>query len=94
MHGPGDAVELLGRHAPAHELLEHEARVAVEHALRHPGPWEMRLYGFGECLPRSTNHVTLDPDTVDAWGVPALRIHCVWSDNERAALQEIGRAHV
>jgi len=47
------------------------------------------FYGFGECLPRSTNYVELDPVTVDAWGIPALRIHCVWSDNERKLLQDM-----
>jgi choline dehydrogenase-like flavoprotein len=49
----------------------------------------MRLYGFGECLPRESNYVTLDPDTVDTWGIPALQIHCEWSDNERAALRDM-----
>ena len=60
-----------------------------KHALREPGPWKMRLYGFGECLPRESNYVTLDPDTVDTWGIPALQIHCEWSDNERAALRDM-----
>ena len=60
-----------------------------KHALRTPGPWQMSFYGFGECLPRESNYVTLDQDKVDAWGIPALRIHCAWSDNERAALQDM-----
>jgi choline dehydrogenase-like flavoprotein len=62
-----------------------------KHALRTPGPWGFRFYGFGECLPRATNHVTLDPDRLDAWGVPALRIQCTWSDNERALLQDMSQ---
>lgn len=60
-----------------------------KHALRTPGPWQMSFYGFGECLPRESNYVTLDQDKVDAWGIPVLRIHCAWSDNERAALQDM-----
>ncbi len=60
-----------------------------KHALRTPGPWRMNLYGFGECLPRESNYVTLDPEKVDAWGIPALQIHCEWSDNERAALKDM-----
>lgn len=60
-----------------------------KHALREPGPWQFRFYGFGECLPRESNYVALDPDTVDAWGIPALQIHCAWSDNERAALKDM-----
>lgn len=60
-----------------------------KHALRDPGPWMFSFYGFGECLPRESNYVTLDPERVDAWGIPALQIHCEWSDNERAALSDM-----
>ena len=60
-----------------------------KNTLRSPGPWEVRFYGFGECLPRSDNYVELDPVAVDAWGIPALRIHCSWGDNERAMLQDM-----
>ncbi len=29
--------------------------VDFKHALRERGPWHFTFYGFGECLPRSTN---------------------------------------
>jgi len=58
-------------------------------ALRQPGPWQMRFSGFGECLPRHSNYVEIDPDKKDRWGVPVLRIHCEWSDNELAMLQDM-----
>jgi len=58
-------------------------------SLRTAGPWHFSFYGFGECLPRPTNYVELDPATKDAWGVPALRIHCSWSDNERKLLHDM-----
>jgi choline dehydrogenase-like flavoprotein len=57
--------------------------------LRRPGPWNFTFYGFGECLPRPSNYVELDRDKVDAWGIPALRIHCVWGDNERKMLEDM-----
>ncbi len=60
--------------------------------LRTPGPWTITFYGFGECLPRPSNRVELDPDRVDAWGVPALRVHCEWGDNERAMLRDMSVA--
>jgi len=60
-----------------------------KHELRSPGPWRFRFYGFGECLPRESNYVALNPDRVDAWGIPILDIHCEWSDNERAALADM-----
>ncbi|MGH7567688.1 MAG: GMC oxidoreductase [Gemmatimonadales bacterium] len=62
---------------------------AFKHRLRTPGPWRFSLYGFGECLPRSTNYVEIDTGRVDAWGIPVLHVHCVWSDNERKMLQDM-----
>ncbi len=56
--------------------------------LTQPGPWEFRLHAFGECLPREENHVALDPEQVDAWGIPTLRISCEWSENERVMMRE------
>jgi choline dehydrogenase-like flavoprotein len=36
-----------------------------------------------EMLPRFSNYVEIDPDgVVDAWGIPVLRIHAQYSDNE------------
>ena len=52
--------------------------------LREPGPWNATLQGYCECLPRHENHVSLDPERKDAWGIPLVRIHWSWSDNERA----------
>ncbi|MFL5498905.1 MAG: GMC family oxidoreductase, partial [Gemmatimonadaceae bacterium] len=46
------------------------------------GPWEMSFDGFGEMLPRHENFIEIDPHLVDAWGIPALRIHCAYSENE------------
>ena len=53
------------------------------------GPWEMTLYGFGEMLPRHENYVEIDPHLVDAWGIPALRVHCAYSDNEKRMLDDM-----
>lgn len=55
----------------------------LKRRLHDAGDWKMTLYGFGACLPRPENHVELDPDgAVDAWGIPVLKIHCAWSENE------------
>jgi len=53
------------------------------------GPWEMELYGFGEMLPRHENYIEIDPHLVDAWGIPALRVNCVYSDNEKKMLDDM-----
>jgi len=57
--------------------------------LREPGPWEMSLQGYGECLPRHENYVELDPERKDHWGIPLLRVHCAWSGNERALREDV-----
>jgi glucoside 3-dehydrogenase (cytochrome c) catalytic subunit len=59
--------------------------------------WRRRVreeipYGFGfeaqgECLPRFENYVELDPEVKDAWGIPALRIHASYGENERQMAQ-------
>ena len=54
----------------------------LKETLRNPGPWEMVLEAFGEALPSYDNYVTLDESVTDAWGIPALRIHCKWGENE------------
>jgi choline dehydrogenase-like flavoprotein len=54
----------------------------LKNELRQPGPWRFGLTGFGECLPRYDNYVELNHDTTDAWGLPTLKIHASWSDNE------------
>jgi choline dehydrogenase-like flavoprotein len=60
-----------------------------KHSLRKWGPWRFSFYGFGECLPSRGNYVELDPEVRDRWGIPALRIHMKWGDNERALLKDM-----
>ena len=37
---------------------------------------------FGEMQPRYENHVSLDPNVKDAWGIPVARIECGHSQDE------------
>jgi choline dehydrogenase-like flavoprotein len=53
------------------------------------GPWQLNLGGFGEMLPRHENYVEIDRNLVDAWGIPALRVHCAYSDNELKMQQDM-----
>ena len=56
---------------------------AYKKALAEPVTF-MNLGGFGEVLARHDNHVEIDPDgTVDAFGIPTLRIHMALGENER-----------
>jgi choline dehydrogenase-like flavoprotein len=47
------------------------------------GQCTIGMGGFGECLAQWDNFVELDKSVVDAWGIPALRIHAAHSENER-----------
>jgi len=46
------------------------------------------LGAWCEMLPRKDNRVTLDPNKVDAWGIPVLHIECTHGDNERAMARD------
>jgi len=58
-------------------------------SLSKPGPWRFSFGGFGECLPNHNNYVELDKEKVDAWGIPTLKIHCGWSENELALRKDM-----
>jgi len=45
--------------------------------------------GFGEVLARYENYVDLDPDAKDAWGIPTLRFHYQFGDNERKMCEDM-----
>lgn len=53
-------------------------------SLNKPGQWEFEIMGFGEMLPRFENHVRLDHNKIDQWGMPILHASCAHSDNEKA----------
>ena len=55
----------------------------LKESLRKPGPWMFHLAGFGECLPRRENKVTLDERQVDRFGIPQLRASFAFGENER-----------
>ncbi len=53
-------------------------------AVRRNIPYTFAIEAQGECLPRYDNYVELDSEKKDAWGVPALRIHASYGENEHA----------
>ena len=57
--------------------------------LSRPGPWKFTFYGYGECLPRHENYLELDKEKLDAWGIPTLKIHCAWGENELALRKDM-----
>jgi len=45
--------------------------------------------GFGEVLARYENYVDLDPAVKDRWGIPALRFHYNFADNEKKMCEDM-----
>jgi choline dehydrogenase-like flavoprotein len=63
--------------------------VDFKNSLKGPGKWRLGMGGFGECLANHNNYVEVDKEKTDAWGIPTLKIHCAWSENERAMSRDI-----
>jgi choline dehydrogenase-like flavoprotein len=47
------------------------------------------LAGFGECLPYYTNFVEIDKGVNDVFGIPVLKIHMQWNENERKIIADM-----
>ncbi|MGA2421019.1 MAG: GMC family oxidoreductase, partial [Candidatus Acidiferrum sp.] len=60
-----------------------------KNSLRRPGSWHFSFYGFGECLPNPENYLEINPEQKDAWGIPTVKIHCAFGENEKALLQDM-----
>jgi choline dehydrogenase-like flavoprotein len=62
---------------------------ALKEAMTEPGPWQMGLYAFGECLPYADNRITLNTGKKDQWGRPIIAVSCEFKENERAMHEDI-----
>ncbi|HXG90987.1 MAG TPA: GMC family oxidoreductase [Blastocatellia bacterium] len=47
---------------------------------------------FGEVLPRYENFVDIDPQVKDRWGVPVLRFHYKFGDNEKKMAKDMAES--
>jgi choline dehydrogenase-like flavoprotein len=47
------------------------------------------LSGFGECLPYFSNYVEIDKNVQDVFGIPVLKIHMVWGENEKKIIADM-----
>jgi choline dehydrogenase-like flavoprotein len=64
-------------------MLEPELGADLKDRATKPGPWFLRMTGFGEILPYHENRVTLDRSRKDKFGMPVLAFDAVLRDNER-----------
>ena len=51
-------------------------------AILNPGGWNMGLNGFGEVLPYHENHMYLDYQKTDQWGLPTVTFDAELKENE------------
>ncbi len=50
--------------------------------------------GRGEMIPNEKSYVEVDPDTLDEQGIPVLRMHWEWGEEERAMAKHMERTFV
>jgi choline dehydrogenase-like flavoprotein len=56
------------------------------------GQCYLEIGGFGECLPRAENYVEIDPEMKDTFGIPVLRIHMTYGENEKAMVKDMAES--
>lgn len=66
----------------------------MRESLAQPGPWQIALIGFGECLPYYHNKITLHPTARDEWGLPIIDFDCHFGENERLMREDMQREAV
>jgi choline dehydrogenase-like flavoprotein len=54
----------------------------LKRAAEAPGQWRIGMTGFGEMLPSHANHVTLDRNRKDKYGLPLLNFDAAHGENE------------
>src|SRR5690606_37957473 len=53
----------------------------LKEAVAEPGKWTIGMTGFGEILPYLENHVKLNKDVKDKYGLPTLTFDAILRDN-------------
>ncbi len=79
-----------GRHMPgagalggyAQEFLDGGYGRSLKQSLRRLYGGEVHFAGRGEMIPNNDSYCEIDPDVVDQWGIPVLRFHFKWSQDE------------
>ncbi|HMV86698.1 MAG TPA: GMC family oxidoreductase [Blastocatellia bacterium] len=74
---PGDAISQPGFGAGYKKKVRDYAGAFID------------IGGFGEVLSRYENHVALDPEVKDRWGIPVLRFNIKFGDNEKKMCEDM-----
>ncbi|GGB80139.1 oxidoreductase [Dyadobacter sediminis] len=52
------------------------------------GGWNLGIQMMGETIPKENNFVSLDSQLKDAWGIPQLRMHVAFDDNDMKMVRD------
>lgn len=72
-----------GRSDWSEMIAEYGYGEKLKKAILEPGGWGMGLGGFGEVLPYHENHMFLDYDKLDKYGLPKIVFDAEFKENER-----------
>jgi choline dehydrogenase-like flavoprotein len=78
-----------GRDGWQRGILQTGFGAEFKNSLKKSGPWHFNFQGYGECLPNHNNYAELDKEKLDAWGIPTLKIHCTFGENEFALRKDM-----
>ena len=73
---------------PAHANLMDGFGAEYKERIKRYHPARITVYARGEPLQTFGNHVEIEKNTVDAWGIPVLRIHYERTENDRTMLKD------
>ena len=65
-----------------HHIKELNVGKPMKELVQQPGPWNMGIIAFGECLPYHSNKMTLNKSAVDVHGLPTVAFDVEWKENE------------
>ncbi|MFK2821149.1 GMC family oxidoreductase [Flavobacteriaceae sp. LMIT009] len=63
--------------------------IELKRQLQLPGKWKINLSARGETLPNYNNKISLDPLKKDKWGIPLVKIHFRYGENEFAMMRHM-----
>ncbi|MDH5367285.1 MAG: GMC oxidoreductase, partial [Cyclobacteriaceae bacterium] len=72
-----------GRSDWSEMIAEYGYGEKLKQAILEPGGWRMGLGGFGEVLPYHENHMYLDYEKLDKYGLPTIVFDAEFKENER-----------
>ena len=61
---------------------------SLKEAVTEPGGWGVYMMMQGETIPKEENHVRLDQEAKDEWGIPLLNISVGYDDNDEQSLKD------